>query len=95
MGVLGVSPPSVYEKTHIEAEAINEPDSLLVPGCSECRWRQNPGVHSYCSSSLRDDLPHIYGVMLEIPFDLGRSCHAWEPQPSTYDKGPFRPSWKE
>lgn len=47
---------------------------LALHPCGTCYWRRTPGAArlGYCTG--RDDLPLAYGLLHELPDDMGESC---------------------
>ena len=64
----------------IDAEATRgliEATHYRIGDCRRCRYFRRPGQsEGYCTG--RDDLPHVYGLMRELPDDNGARCGAFD-----------------
>jgi len=69
--------PAMFALDPEGARRLIEAMHKQIASCRRCTHFRRPGLsEGYCTG--RDDLPHAYGLLHELPDDEGMRCEAFE-----------------
>lgn len=78
--VVATRPVTTPVTTETAANDASQRLVLWLHPCGSCTLRRTPGAAwpGYCVG--REDLPLAYGLLHELPADLGEQCHRYSPR---------------